>query len=173
MPKTTTGRFTTNTDAHSKCSSSAPPVIGPMATPMPATAAQIPIAFGRSSAGKTFVSTDSVVGMMNAPPMPIRARLAISESADPGERREQRARAEHTEPEDQGPLAPEAVSEAAGREQQAGEHQDVRVDDPLHLRGRGPEIALDAGEGDVQDRVVQRDDEEAQREDPEDPPAPV
>ena len=62
-----------------------------MATPMPATAAQIPIAFGRSSAGKTFVSTDSVVGMMNAPPMPIRARLAISESADP-------ERAESSEP---------------------------------------------------------------------------
>ena len=148
-------------------------MIGPMATPMPATAAQIPIAFGRSSAGKTFVSTDSVVGMMNAPPMPIRARLAISESADPERAESSEPRAEHAEPEDQGPLAAEAVAEAAGREQQAGEHQDVGIDDPLHLRGRGPEIALDAGEGHVQDRVVQRDDEQAEREDPKDPPAPA
>ena len=49
--------------------------------PSPATAAQIPIAFGRSSAGKTFVRMDSVEGMISAPPTPMRARLAMSMSA--------------------------------------------------------------------------------------------
>ena len=49
--------------------------------PSPATAAQMPIAFGRSFAGKTFVRIESVVGMISAPPMPIAARVAISMSA--------------------------------------------------------------------------------------------
>ena len=53
-----------------------------MPTPIPATAAQIPIAFGRSSAGKTFVRIDRVVGMISAPPIPIRALVAISMFAD-------------------------------------------------------------------------------------------
>ena len=49
---------------------------------MPATAAQMPIAFGRSPAGKTFVMIDRVVGMISAPPIPIRALVAISMLAD-------------------------------------------------------------------------------------------
>jgi hypothetical protein len=53
-----------------------------MPTPRPATAAQIPIALGRSSAGKTFVRMESVVGMMSAPPMPMSALVAISMFAD-------------------------------------------------------------------------------------------
>jgi hypothetical protein len=77
----TTGRFTRKTAPHSKCSSRKPPATGPMPRPSPATAAQTPIAFARSRAGKTFVAIDSVVGMMNAPPTPMSARLAISISA--------------------------------------------------------------------------------------------
>ena len=53
-----------------------------MPTPMPATAAQMPIAFGRSSAGKTLVMIDSVVGMISAPPIPISALVAMSMLAD-------------------------------------------------------------------------------------------
>ena len=71
-----------NTAVQSNCSSSQPPLAGPMPTPMPATAAQMPIAFGRSSAGKTFVMIDSVVGMISAPPMPMSALVAISMLAD-------------------------------------------------------------------------------------------
>jgi len=77
----TIGRLTRNTQVQSNCSISQPPATGPIAIPRPATAAQIPIAFGRSSAGKTFVRMDSVDGMISAPPRPMRARLAISMSA--------------------------------------------------------------------------------------------
>ena len=49
---------------------------------MPATAAQMPIAFGRSSAGKTLVMIDSVVGMISAPPMPMSDRVRMSMLAD-------------------------------------------------------------------------------------------
>jgi len=72
------------------CSISQPPATGPMAMPRPETPAHTPIAFARSWAGKTAV-IDSVDGMMNAPPTPIRARVAISISGDV-------ARAERPEP---------------------------------------------------------------------------
>ena len=74
----TTGRLTRKTMPQSKCSISQPPVIGPIAMPIPDTAAQIAIAFGRSSLGKMLVRIDSVVGMIAAAPTPIRAREAIS-----------------------------------------------------------------------------------------------
>jgi hypothetical protein len=57
--------------------------MGPIAMPIPATAAQIAIAFGRSSSGKMFVRIESVVGMMPAAPTPITARAAISSPAVP------------------------------------------------------------------------------------------
>ena len=50
--------------------------------PRPETPAQMPIAFARSPAGKTAVMIDSVEGMMNAPPTPMRARVAISISGE-------------------------------------------------------------------------------------------
>ena len=51
--------------------------------PKPATPAQMPIARPRSSGGKMFVMIDSVEGMINAPPMPINERVAISVVAPP------------------------------------------------------------------------------------------
>ena len=78
----TIGTLTRNTAVQSNCSIRKPPAAGPTPTPMPATAAQMPIAFGRSSAGKTLVRIDSVVGMISAPPTPIRARVAISISGE-------------------------------------------------------------------------------------------
>ena len=46
--------------------------------PTPAIADQIPIALPRSSRGKMSMITDSVAGMIIAPPMPIAARSTIS-----------------------------------------------------------------------------------------------
>ena len=74
----TNGRLTRKTAFQLACSISQPPATGPMAMPRPDTPAHTPIAFARSSAGKTAVMIDSVEGMMNAPPTPIRARVAIS-----------------------------------------------------------------------------------------------
>ncbi|HYV01065.1 MAG TPA: hypothetical protein VEM93_01810 [Actinomycetota bacterium] len=46
--------------------------------PRPAIAVQIPMAFTRSSLGKTSIRMESVEGMISAPPTPIRARATIS-----------------------------------------------------------------------------------------------
>ena len=79
------------------CSISQPPATGPIAMPMPETPAQMPIAFARSCAGKLATRIESVDGMMNAPPMPMSARITISSSgvvasAEPSEPRPKTAR---------------------------------------------------------------------------------
>ena len=60
-------------------------------------------------------------------------------------------------------LAPEAVAERAEDEQQTGEDEQVGVDHPLQLRGGGVELVLQRRQGDVEDRVVEPDDHQAQR----------
>ena len=55
---------------------------GPSTPARPAVAAHTPIALPRSRAGNTLVMIDSVAGMMNAPPMPMNARVAMSCSDD-------------------------------------------------------------------------------------------
>ncbi len=72
------GRLKRKIQRQSTCSISQPPVTGPIATPSPATAAQMAIARGRSDAGKMLVRMESVVGMIPAAPTPISARDAIS-----------------------------------------------------------------------------------------------
>ena len=85
--------------------------------------------------------SDSVLGMMNAPPMPMIARVAISCSGDVANAESSEPSAEHDHAELQRALAAEAVTEAAGGEQQAREHERVRVDHPLELAERRVEIA--------------------------------
>src|SRR5438552_2088241 len=70
-----------------------------------------------------------------------------------------------------GPTEP--VAEGAGREQQAGEHERVGGDDPLQLRGRGVELARQRRDRDVEARVADEHDQQAQAQDAERPPAPV
>ena len=98
--------------------------------------------------GNTLVRIDSVAGMISAPPMPMKARVTISCVGA------SRRSAEATEPTPkmtrpmlQRALAPEAVAEAAGGEQQAGEHERVGVDDPLQLAVGGVEVARRAWAG--------------------------
>ena len=51
---------------------------GPRPTPTPAVAAQIEIARARSGPLNTSMMTESVEGMIMAPPMPMTARAAIT-----------------------------------------------------------------------------------------------
>ena len=51
---------------------------GPRPMPTPAVADQMAIALPRSSRGKTSMITDSVAGMIIAPPMPITARSRMN-----------------------------------------------------------------------------------------------
>ena len=77
------GTLTRNAACQLKCSSSAPPTIGPTAAPMADTAAHTPSAVARSSASvKTDRISESVVGMIMAPPTPSSARVAITCSGD-------------------------------------------------------------------------------------------
>src|SRR6266545_3727540 len=134
--------LTRKTAPHEKWARRKPPDTGPIAIPSPDTPAQIAIALARSPAGNTFVRIESVDGMMNAAPTPIRARVEIS-----------------------------AVAQRACREQDSGEDEQVRVDDPLELRGRGVQIGPEARDRDVEDRVVETDHEQRERENAQRPPA--
>ena len=58
---------------------------------------------------------------------------------------------------------PDPVGERAGRQQQRRERDDVRVDHPLQLAQVGAEVVADRGQGDVDDRHVEDDDEEPER----------
>src|SRR5713101_7685008 len=69
--------------------------------------------------------------------------------------------------------APEAIGQAPGGEEEARKDEDVGVDDPLELAVGGVEGAGERRQGDVQDRVVDPDDEQAEAEDRKDPPAPL
>ena len=145
----------------SACSISQPPATGPMAMPRPETPAQMPIAFAALTArGTTAVMIDSVEGMMNAPPMPIRARVAISISGEVASAESRRAEAEDGKADGEAALAAEAVAERAGGEQQAGEDEHVGVDDPLQLGAGRAEVALERRQRDVEDGVVEPDHEQ-------------
>ena len=130
----TIGMFTRNTEPYQKCVSRNPLATGPIIPAQPATAAHAEIAFVRSSGGNTFTRIDSVDGMMNAAPTPMRPRHAMSchvlcESVAPTQDDE-----EDHQPELQRTLAAEPVADRAGGEQQAREHERVRRDHPLQLR---------------------------------------
>ena len=130
-----TGTLTRKTDFQSNHSSSRPPGSGPRPMPTAAMPAQMPIALPRSSRGKTFVMIDSVAGMISAPPTPISgadARSAGSRCRRTGPRGWRRRRA--ASPACSARLRPEAVAERAHRQQQAGEHEQIGVDDPLQRR---------------------------------------
>ena len=76
---TTIGTFTRKIEPYQKCSSSAPPTIGPKATAMPDVAPQIPSAFCRSDgSGKTLVRMARLAGKMKAAATPMSARVVIS-----------------------------------------------------------------------------------------------
>ena len=148
-------------------------MIGPRAPLPPATAAQTPMARPRSRGSwKMLVSSERVAGMMNAAPMPIEARVKISSVAPPARPDSIEPMPKMTSADHQRALATEAVAEAADGEQQPGEHQRVAVDDPLHLAGGGAEVPDQVGDGDVEDRVVEGDHQQARAEHGQRPPAP-
>ena len=161
----TIGTLTMKIEPHQKCSSRNPPATGPMATAMPATPAHSPIATARSRASvKTFVRIESVAGMMNAAPMPITARAAMSASTLDANAAAPDEMPNSDEPRGERALAAVAIAERSRGEEQAGEHERVGVDDPLQIADARPEVAHQGGERHVDDRVVDHDHEEAHAE---------
>ena len=78
------------------------------------------------------------------------------------------ASAEHAEAGEQHALATEAVREAAGGEQQGGEHEVVGVDDPLQLAVGRVQLTHQRRQRDVDDRRVEVDREGREQERDED-----
>ncbi len=73
---------TTKIDPHQNCSSSAPEPTRPRTAPAPAKPLHTATARARSSAGKTLVMVDRVLGMIRAAPMPERTRRTISSAGE-------------------------------------------------------------------------------------------
>ena len=91
----------------------------------------------------------------------------------PGARREpveQRGAREDDEAEQEEPLAPEQVPDAAAEKQEAAEDERVGVHDPLEVRLGEVEVFLDRGQRDVHDRRVEHDHELGEADEHEDDP---
>ena len=95
----------------------------------------------------------------------------MTTSGRAGQAADQRADGEHAEADEQRTLAPEAVAEGTRREQQAGEHQGVGVDDPLQHRGAGVELGLQRRQRHVQRRHRHHDHDQRQAQHAEQEPA--
>ena len=136
------------------------------------TPAQTPMARARSlGSWKTFVRIDRVAGMISAPPMPMKQRVAMSMPAEVANAEAAEPTPNTTSPMLQRALAAEPVTEAAGGEEQAGEDDRVAVDDPLELAVGGVQALARGGQRHVEDRVVDADHEEAEGQHGERPPA--
>lgn len=71
------GTLTQKIADQSKSPISTPPTIAPLPKPIPAAAAQTPIAVVRRSCGKASIRIESVSGAISAAPTPCSARKAI------------------------------------------------------------------------------------------------
>jgi hypothetical protein len=89
------------------------------------------------------------------------AAREAGEGREPGER---------GEPKLEGALAPVPIAQAPASQQQRGEDQRVRVDDPLKLACRSVQPSADRGERDVDDRVVNDREKNAQAQNRQDRP---
>jgi hypothetical protein len=114
---------------------------------------------------------ESVEGMISAPPNAHQRAGDDQLGGGCGVGPEQARPGEHQESELQEPLAAEAVAEGPHGEQEPGEDDDVGVDDPLQRRRRRAQLPLQRRDGDVDDRVVDDDDQQAHRQDRQGPPA--
>ena len=168
------GTLTRNTEPHQKCSSSQPPVIGPMAHAEPGDAGP-----GGDGPGPLLgigeqVGDDRQRGRHHERrPEAHEGPGGDQGGGAAGEGRQHRADAEDGHADEERAAAPVAVAEAPRREQEPGEHQDVGVDDPLQVAGRRVELVDERRQGDVEDRVVEDDQQQAQAQDPQRQPPPI
>ena len=129
-------------EPHQKFSSSAPLTMPPIATPTPAKPAQIAIARGRS-VGREHVGQDRQRRRHHERGPDAHHRTSADHRARRArQRREQRCRAEHDEAAVQREPSSVAVAERSGGQEQAREHEAVRVDDPLQRARRRRRASL-------------------------------
>ena len=92
---------------------------------------------------KVVVMMVSVAGDSTAPPRPWSARAAVSWPEFCARPPSRLAREKSAEPAEEDATLAEEVSEPAAEQQEAGEGQDVAVDDPLQAGGAVVQIAAD------------------------------
>ena len=97
----------------------------------------------RFSTGKLSRTIASEVGAISAAPTPCRTRKAISVSSEGATAQSRLATVKPATPSEEDALVAEAVGEAAGRDQQRRDHDEVAVEDPgeeaaARTRGRRP-----------------------------------
>ena len=154
------GTLTNRTHSQPAHSVSMPPSRTPTAPPEPATAPHTPIALLRSepSAKRTVTmrqrgrgeqrGTETLDGTSRDEPSG-----ALREAAG------QRGRGEEDQAGDEQAPTSEKIGQPTAEEQEAAEHEHVRVDDPREVVLREVEVRADRRERDVDDRGVEDDDE--------------
>ena len=161
-----TGRASRKAAPHQKNSSTIPPRIGPTALPALKAPIQTPMAIVRSRGSLNIAKIRlSVEGASVAPAMP-EQRAADDEHLGAGaEGGEDRDGAEPGRTDQEQLAAADAVAERAHRDEPAGDHEAVDVDDPQQLGARRLEVGADGRDREVQDREVHHVEQCAQGED--------
>ena len=156
------GTFTRKIHSQPSPSVSTPPTSGPTATAKPVVAPQMPKAVPRSCGANSWAIRASEVANIIAPPMPWSPRATFSSRGRSGQPAEERGEDEEQQAGHENPPPAQQIGDRAGREQQRGERQRVRVDDPLQILEARAQVALDARQGDVHDRDVEQQHEDRQ-----------
>ena len=154
--------MTRKTRRQSESSTRAPPRVGPTAAAAAAAAPQRPTPAERRSTGKLSRTIASEAGAIIAAPTPCRTRKAISSASEGATAQSRLAAVKPAIAEQEDPPVAEAVGEAAGRDQQRRDDDEVAVEHPgERVAARPREGGRDVGEGDVDDRRVEEGDEGA------------
>ena len=113
---------------------------------------------------KVVVTIESAAGETIAAPRPCTPRATISQPDEVAKPPASEATEKTIEADDEDAPAAEQVRRAAAEQQEAAEHERVRVDDPLQAALGEAEVALDRRQRDVHDRGVEHDHELRDRE---------
>ncbi len=135
---------------------STPPSSTPAAPPAPPIAPQIPTARLRAGPSvNVVVRIAQRCGRDHGAAEPLRGPRSDQHTLAVGEAADKRRGREQNEAVDEHAAAPEQVRGAAAQQQEAGERDGVRVDDPLKIDLGEVQRVADRGQRDVDDRDVE------------------
>ena len=141
--------------ASRRTATSAPPSSSPSEPPEVTTNMYAPIAFTRSSGrGKSVTMRAMITEVAIAPPRPWRKRAAISSELAVGDAAERGGDGEEGDAGEEDPLATDQVAKPSGHQEKAPVGDEVGADHPCEVGLREAQIALDHGQGHIDDRHV-------------------
>ena len=145
-----------NAHRHDAASTSHPPRNGPAAAATPVRPDHAPIARARSSWRIVADSSARLPGTSIAAPTPCSARAAMSAPVVGATPQSSDATSERADPDGEHSAAAEPIAERAPEEEQRGQRHEVRVEHPLEVGEVRVEVAGHRGQGDVDDRAVEK-----------------